>query len=207
LYSELYGPTSYPSLAFECISDYDRQITSVFGPQMGSRNDKHIVKNDVSVLSVGKEWYKTVEWNYFNNDGEISTANLESVRKDVECVFGILKGRFGCLDSGFKHRRIAVCEMVFLACCVLHNMMVDEMKREPPPERLERGCRMPDAGVWLAGPTVLTDEELHPTMRIDKLLRNEFHRRRNILAKHIWWWNVNKCKNGEIRCTNNINLS
>ena len=237
------GKESFPSLAFECISDYDRRITGVYGPQFGSRNDKHIVKSDGNVLAVGEDWYKTVQWNYFNDDGEVSTetgaylicdngylqwpilmcpfmrsetngpfetcysANLESVRKDVECVFGILKGRFGYLDSGFKHRRIVVCEMVFVACCVLHNMMLDEMKREPPPERLGRGCQMPDdGGFWLAGPTELTDEELNPTRRIDKWRRNEFHRRRNLLAKHIWWWNV-KCKNGEIRCTNNIYLS
>jgi hypothetical protein len=160
------GKESYPFLAFECISDFDRRITSVYGAQFGSRNDKHIVKDDSNVLAVGAEWYKTVEWKYFNDDGGIIretgayficnngylqwptlmcpfmrsetnvpyetcySANLESVRKDVECVFGILKGRFGYLDTGFKHRQIAVCKMVFIACCVLHNMILDEMKRD-----------------------------------------------------------------------------
>jgi hypothetical protein len=112
-------------------------------------------------------------------------------------VFGILKGRFGYLDSGFKHRQIAVCEMVFVSCCVLHNMMLDEMKREPPPERLGRGCQMPNSGMWLAGPTELTNEERNVTSRIEKQIRNKFHQRRNLLAKHIWWWNV-KCNNKEI---------
>jgi hypothetical protein len=50
------GKESYPSLAFECISDFDRQITSVYGPQFGSRNDKHIVKSDGNVLDVGNIW-------------------------------------------------------------------------------------------------------------------------------------------------------
>ena len=30
------------------------------------------------------------------------SSNLESVRKDVECVFGILKKRWKVLDHGFK---------------------------------------------------------------------------------------------------------
>ncbi len=38
------GKELYPSLVFEWISNYDWWITSVFGPQFGSRNDKHIVK-------------------------------------------------------------------------------------------------------------------------------------------------------------------
>ncbi len=203
----------------------------VYGPQFGSRNDKHIVKSDGNVLSVGEDWYKTVKWKYFNDDGELSietgaylicdngylqwpTLMCPFMRSETNgpfetCYSANLESLwkiFGYLDSGFKHRRIVVCEMVFLTCCVLHNMMLDEMKREPPPERLGHGCQMPDGGMWLAGPAELTDEELHPTSRIDKWRRNEFHRRRTLLAKHIWWWNV-KCKKGEIRSTTDNAIS
>ena len=38
------GKDGYPTLAFQCISDYNRCITAVFVPQWGTRNDKHIVK-------------------------------------------------------------------------------------------------------------------------------------------------------------------
>ena len=62
------------------------------------------------------------------------SANLESVWKDVKFVFGILKGRFSFLDCSFKHCQLLVCEKVFVACCVLLNMMLDEMKRETPVE-------------------------------------------------------------------------
>ncbi len=34
-------------------------------------------------------------------EGYFST-NLESVRKDVECIFGIIKKRWRILDHGFK---------------------------------------------------------------------------------------------------------
>jgi hypothetical protein len=227
------GKESYPSLGFECISDFDRRICHVYGPSFGSRNDKHIVKNDSGVLAVGKGMFSSAQWTYFDDNGDQQTetgaylicdngylqwrtlicphmrsetngeyekcfsANLESVRKDVECVFGILKGRFSYLDHGFKHRRILICEKVFVTCCVLHNMMLDEMVREPPPPRVGRGCRMPNDGMWLDGPTELSVEDMYPQSADGKKERAEFHRRRNILATHIVHWKV-KCKNREI---------
>ena len=67
---------------------------------------------------------------------DLFSTNLESVRKDVECVFGILKSRWGCLDRGFKHRQMKVCGDIFRTCAVLHNMMLSEMVREGKPSRL-----------------------------------------------------------------------
>ena len=120
------GKESYPSLAFECVTDIDRRILGVFGPQFGCQNDKHIVKLDPNVRELSEGWLSEVEWQYYNEDGSIKTAtgvyvicdngyicwptticpfmrsqmsnrledyfstNLESVRKDVECVFGIM---------------------------------------------------------------------------------------------------------------------
>ena len=65
------GKESYPSLGFECISDFDRRICNVYGPSFGSRNDKHIVKNDVGVRSVAEDWYSSVQWKYYDNSGDI----------------------------------------------------------------------------------------------------------------------------------------
>ena len=122
------GKESYPSLAFKCISDFDRRICHVHGPQFGTRNDKHIVKMDEGVISIGAD-YSDAEWKYFDERGNIVTekgaylicdngylqwptlicpfrrsegntplescfsTNIESMRKDVECCFGILKSR------------------------------------------------------------------------------------------------------------------
>ncbi len=55
------GKESYPSLSFECISDFDRRICNVYGPSFGSRNDKHILKNNTCVQSVAEDWYSLVE--------------------------------------------------------------------------------------------------------------------------------------------------
>ena len=49
---------------------------------------------------------------------------LESMRKDVECAFGILKGRFAILRYGIRLRSIAKCDKVWLTCCALHNMLL-----------------------------------------------------------------------------------
>ncbi len=116
----------YPSLAFQCVTDFNRRILAVFGPQFGTRSDKEIVKDDPNVHYVRTSWYKDVLWSYYTADGRVEqdcgaylicdngylrwptlirhhagvenssrqgffSTNLENIRKDVECRFGILK--------------------------------------------------------------------------------------------------------------------
>ena len=49
---------------------------------------------------------------------------LESMRKDVECTFGILKGRFSVLKTGLKLRDFELVDEVWLTCCAMHNMLL-----------------------------------------------------------------------------------
>jgi hypothetical protein len=49
---------------------------------------------------------------------------LESMRKDVECTFGILKGRFLLLKYGIRSQSIAHCDKIWLTCCALHNKLL-----------------------------------------------------------------------------------
>ena len=51
---------------------------------------------------------------------------LESMRKDVECTFGILKGRFRILKTGIPLHGIEVCDKVWYTCCALHNYLLEE---------------------------------------------------------------------------------
>jgi hypothetical protein len=51
---------------------------------------------------------------------------VESVRKDVECTFGILKGRFLILRSPSRYHKLEYMDNVWLTCCALHNMLIDE---------------------------------------------------------------------------------
>ena len=50
---------------------------------------------------------------------------LESMRKDVECLFGIMKGRFLILRYGFRLQKIFQCDRIWLTCCAMHNMLLD----------------------------------------------------------------------------------
>ena len=120
------GKTGYPSLGFQCITDFNCQIFAIYGPQFGTRNDKEIVKDDPNVHFVRMGWYKDVMWRYYTAERRVEhdqglyvicdngylrwptsiypyskvensnlegyfSSNLESVQKDVECTFGILR--------------------------------------------------------------------------------------------------------------------
>ncbi|CAN0370454.1 unnamed protein product, partial [Ectocarpus fasciculatus] len=51
------------------------------------------------------------------------SKRLESVRKDVECFFGILKGRFRILKLAMAYHEQERIDNVFFTCCILHNML------------------------------------------------------------------------------------
>ena len=49
---------------------------------------------------------------------------LESMRKDVECTFGILKLRFAILRYGTRINSIKKVDQIWLTCCALHNKLI-----------------------------------------------------------------------------------
>ena len=49
---------------------------------------------------------------------------LESMRKDNECTFGILKGWFCILRYGIRFRSINKCDEVWKTSCALHNRLL-----------------------------------------------------------------------------------
>jgi hypothetical protein len=69
---------------------------------------------------------------------------LESIRKDVECTFGILKRRFRILKQRMEFHDRGFIDNIFKVCCILHNMilvsdgnMVDEMMSEEYWEQMD----------------------------------------------------------------------
>ena len=142
----------YPNLAFECITDFNCRILAVYGPQVGTRNDKEIIKDNPNIHYVQRGWYNDVLWSYYTAEGRVEqdcgaylicangylhwptsvclyaglensslqgffSTNLESVRKDVECTFDILKKRWQVLNNGLHYCDIRTCERIFNACC------------------------------------------------------------------------------------------
>ncbi|CAB1099337.1 unnamed protein product [Ectocarpus sp. CCAP 1310/34] len=51
------------------------------------------------------------------------SKRLESVRKDVECFFGILKGCFRIQKVAMAYHEQERIDNVFFTCCILHNML------------------------------------------------------------------------------------
>ena len=50
---------------------------------------------------------------------------IESLRKDVECTFGILKGRFRILKAGIRLHGVETADKIWLTCCALHNWLLE----------------------------------------------------------------------------------
>ena len=52
------------------------------------------------------------------------TKVIATVRKDIECVFGIMKKRFEWLKRWSTLRKQVSIDNAFITCCVLHNMIL-----------------------------------------------------------------------------------
>jgi len=57
---------------------------------------------------------------------------VESMRKDVECAFGILKGRWRILKTGMRVHGVDVVDRIWLTCCALHNWLLEEDGLDQP---------------------------------------------------------------------------
>ena len=68
----------------------------------------------------------TCPFNHTSDRKEIRFSEwLESLRKDVECTFGILKQRWRMLKSGIRLHSIESCDRMFKTCCALHNFLLE----------------------------------------------------------------------------------
>ena len=70
------------------------------------------------------------------------------------------------------------CEKIYIGCCVLHNILLDQMVRNNV--RVGRGYPIGDDGLWLDGHTVNVD-----TNASKSFLLIQFGKRRSLLAKHL----------------------
>jgi hypothetical protein len=73
------------------------------------------------------DWSCTVPpFGVTNNIDEICWSKwLESMRKDVECTFGILKGKWRILKSGVRIYGVDLVDHVWFTCCALHNWLLE----------------------------------------------------------------------------------
>ena len=59
------GKADYPTIGFECITNFHCRIIGIFGPQFGTRNNKETVKVDTNVhlFCTGDIW-----WSYYSEN-------------------------------------------------------------------------------------------------------------------------------------------
>jgi hypothetical protein len=76
---------------------------------------------------------------------------LESICKDAECTFGILKKRWRVLEYGLNYYCMKDCEKVFTVCCVLHNMLLSLGENFGFNVVAGCGSPYPGDGLWLEG--------------------------------------------------------
>ena len=156
------GKEGYPSVAYEVICTSRKFIQSVSVGHPGSRNDKHIVRTDETVMSLlyGNGWLQSQAWDcivdatgkrkvfygvYLISDGGYHrwpcflypiksglagsptmkcSAMIESVRKDIEGCFGILKKRFAFLKVFNRMHSQKLIDCAFVTCCMIHNILL-----------------------------------------------------------------------------------
>jgi hypothetical protein len=99
--------------------------------------------------------HKEVHWSEF----------IESVRKDVECTFGILKSRFRILRNGLQYDR-EVSTNIVKTCAILHNMLLaydglDEFKWNKTGEWEGEDPDMSDETIYFHEPTLMDDDNEH----------------------------------------------
>jgi hypothetical protein len=88
------------------------------------------------------EWSTTVPPHKCSQDGRAERWSewIESMRKDVECTFGILKGRWRILKTGIRLHGTKPADQIFKTCCAPHNWLSeidgldDEWERGVPSE-------------------------------------------------------------------------
>ena len=99
---------------------------------------EHKVNGNIETVKYGGVWFMVdngyLSWSCTvppDNNGKTYEVIrfsewLESMRKDVECLFGIMKGRFSILRYGFRFHSITNCDKMWLTCCALHNLLLKE---------------------------------------------------------------------------------
>ena len=61
----------------------------------------------------------------FSLDEVMWSEWVESVRKDVECTFGVLKARFRILRNAVRFHSCQTVENIMRTCCMLHNIILE----------------------------------------------------------------------------------
>lgn len=116
---------------------FDSFITKIHDGELYGDIMYDLFKSDGSNISVKGLWILVdggyLRWSstippfkvYANSNEARWSKWAESMRKDVECTFGILKGRFRILKTGIRLHSFTTMDNIWFTCCALHNMLLE----------------------------------------------------------------------------------
>ena len=130
----------YGSYNDKTIVKYDNFLTSIHNKELYEDVKFNLRKRDGTILNLKGAWVLCDggyhRWRCMQcpvKDGSSVEERrwskwAESMRKDSECCFGILKGRWRILKTGIKLQSRDIIDDVFFTCCILHNMLMESDK-------------------------------------------------------------------------------
>jgi hypothetical protein len=87
------GKESFPFLGFQCITDFNRRILSIYA-HFGSRNDMDIVKTDKNVNAMrNNQLFRDARWAYYGHKGHVRSNY----------------GMYLICDNGYFHWLMTIC--------------------------------------------------------------------------------------------------
>ena len=218
------GDKGVPTMILEAVASRNLRIWHFFFGTAGSNNDINVLNRSplfIDVLkgiaprvhfTVNGKQYDTgyyladriyPEWAVFvktipgpqTQKDKLYAKEQESVRKDVECAFGVLQSRFNIVQRPARLWKRDDGVNIMQACVILHNMIVeDEKELVRVPLDLNEN---PNASIALP-PEVGTSAAPNPVFA-DVLRRNSAIRARSThvklredLVEHIWQRKENK---------------
>ena len=131
-----YAGPFYGTVNDKSISLYDKWLKAVptdplFTEVTYELYDKDGVKNTYRgawVMCDGgyhKFRYMQCPLKYSSSDAiKVWSGAVESARKDVECIFGLLKARFSILKKPFQYQTVEQVDNAVVSCMILHNMLL-----------------------------------------------------------------------------------
>jgi hypothetical protein len=94
------------------------------------------------------------------------------MRKNVECAFGILKGRWRILKTGIRVRSLDTADNIWYTCCALHNML---LTKDGLNERWDKGVAFDKQSDYLGelGLHAQADAEEHVPIIFQRVIRGQ----------------------------------
>jgi hypothetical protein len=155
------GKEKYPTIVLEAVATQDWRFWHVFFGTPGSLNDLNLLdKSDLLEDTLHKKSPQISfkingnHYNYgyylvdgiYNNYATMIKGNLtstdkalrnftkaqEGARKDIECAFGHLKGRFQIIERPGRSWSQKRMEETIYCCVILQNMLIEEKKEDRP---------------------------------------------------------------------------